>query len=147
MIGIFGVVGALAVVTGGILAAFSARTPTTLKVWASAYLVLVAGVIQVGLVLGWHRLDVQSSATAIVALVIYNLGNIGVLLGTVLKYRLPWSSVLVNAGGGLLAVSMALLLWSVRKAAASWTLAGFCALTVVILISMPIGLALSSRRR
>jgi hypothetical protein len=136
--------GLLAIAAGGLLAAFSARRPTRLKTWMSAYLVLVAGLVQFGLAVGWQRLGSSGGATAIVAFVLFNIGNIFVMLGTAQKQR--WAA-LVRLGGLFLAVTMLLLAWAVKSAAASWTLAWFLALVLIILVTMPIGLTLSARRK
>jgi len=77
---------------------------------------------------------------------IFNIGNGGVMAGTLLKQSLRHYRLLVNAGGVCIGLAMAMLLVVVRKTPASWGLAGFIALLVVILVSMPIGLTLSSRR-
>lgn len=82
----------------------------------------------------------------ILALCAYNLGSALVVTGTVLKARLPFYRMLVNSGGTAIGLSMALLLIAVRKAPASWTLAGLVVLAAIILVSMPIGLTLSAKR-
>lgn len=146
MVDLFGTVGILAIVSGGLLAAFSANRPTRFKIWASAYLVLVVGVIQLGLAIGWQQLGMSSEIPAVPAFIIYNLGNICVVYGTVQKQHLHKPTVLVNIGGALLATSMLLLLWTARTAEASWALTWFVALVIVILVSMPVGLTLSARR-
>lgn len=142
---IFSALGILAIVGGGLLAAFSARRPTHLKAWLSAYLVLVAGITQFGLAIGWQRLGQPAVVPAVLAFCFFNLGNLGVITGTVLA-RLRRSGYLVNTGGGLLAIAMILLAWSVSSRHASWTLVWFLALVIIILVSMPIGLILSARR-
>jgi hypothetical protein len=144
---VFLTLSALAIVTGGLLSAFSARRPTRQTSWASAYLVLVVGVIQFGIVVAWQHLGHPDAALAAVALTMYNLGNMLVIVGTILKARLPLYRMLVNGVGTVIGVAMALLLITVRNVAASWTLAGFIILTSVILVSMPVGLTLSAKRR
>jgi peptidoglycan/LPS O-acetylase OafA/YrhL len=143
----FNVVGFLAVAVGGLLAAFSARRPSRLMLWLVAYLVLIEGLVQIGLAAGWRQLDMPGSWPTLAAFLIYNLGNAAVIAGRALKGRTQQAPTLVNLGDALLAAAMLLLAWSVRHAQASWTLAWFLALVLVILISMPIGLLLSSRRK
>lgn len=145
---IFGLVGMLAVASGGLLAAFSARKPSRLAAWASSYLVLVAGLLQVGIGASLYYL-VKSSAAwlTILAFIAFNLGNAGVLLGTVLKNRSGKYRILVDIGGGLLAISMILLLILVHGAAMSWQLLAFYIIVAIILVTMPIGLILSRRRK
>jgi hypothetical protein len=144
---VFTALSVAAVVVGGLLMAFSARWPTRLASWASAYLVLVAGAVQLGLVAGWGALGGPHTALALAAFSLYNLGNICVLLGTILKPRSQHHPAVVNSGGGLLALAMALLVWAVGGTGISWTLAGLLVLVVVILIGMPTGLVMSARRK
>lgn len=143
---IFLTLSVLAIVAGGLLSAFSARQPTRRASWASAYLVLVVGVIQYGIVVAWQHLHHPQTTLMILALCAYNLGSALVVTGTVLKARLPFYRMLVNSGGTAIGLSMALLLIAVRKAPASWTLAGLVVLAAIILVSMPIGLTLSAKR-
>lgn len=143
--GIFTVLSLAAITAGGLLMAFSARKPTWLTSWMSAYLVLVVGVIQLGLVAGWRGLGEPDAVLALTAFILYNLGNLSVILGTAFKTRTKHYFAVVSIGGALLAASMILLLISVRHARGSWGLAGFIALVVVILISMPTGVVLSAR--
>jgi len=147
MAGVFETIGVLAVAGGGLVAAFSARRPSRLVLWLVAYLVLVEGLVQFGLATGWQQLGSFAGGPALAAFLLYNLGNASVIVGRTLKGRTPRALLLVRLGGALLAVSMLLLLWSVRHAAGSWTLLWFLALVVIIFISMPVGLLLSARRQ
>lgn len=144
---IFSVLSVLSAVAGGMISAFTARKPTRQTAWTSAYLVLVVGIVQLGLVTAWHELGQPEGVTVLSALIVYNLGNASVIAGTLLKKRLSYYPVLVNLGGLLIALAMVLLLAAVRNSQASWTLAGFIALAALILVSMPVGLQLSSRRQ
>jgi hypothetical protein len=144
---IFSVLSILAIVAGGLISAFSARNPTRLTSWMSAYLVLVAGLVQFGLITIWAGLGSPSGGIMLMALLAYNLGNIGVLAGTMEKARAAYYVRLVDLGGILLALALILMLWAVRQSGFSWTMAEFVALVLIILISMPIGLVLSHRRR
>ena len=89
---------------GGLLAAVVAHQPTEKPVWASAYLVLVAGVGQAGLALGRALLAPLPPAAGVVAreLGLFALGNAGVLVGTLTDA--VW---LVDVGGGLLVLAAA----------------------------------------
>lgn len=136
----------LAIVAGGLLSAFSARRPTRPIAWASAYLVLVVGIIQLGLITLWHRLGQPETTAVAVALIAYNLGNGTVIAGTMLKKRLRYYRVPVNSGGLFIGLAMIILLFAVRKSSASWALTEFIVLAVIILVSMPIGLLLSVKR-
>lgn len=144
---IFSAASVLAIAAGGLLAAFSARKPDKLKIWMSAYLVLIVGLVQLGLVTAWQATGATDFRLALAAFVMYNLGNGCVLLGTMYKTGFRNYSLVVNFGGLALAAAMVLLLVSVRDLQASWTLAGFIALVLVILVSMPIGLVMSARRK
>jgi hypothetical protein len=143
---IFSGLGLAAVAAGGLLAAFSAKQPSRFKSWLSAYLVLVVGLTQFGLAIGWQRLNQPQVGLATAAFIIYNLGNAGVMVGTGLKTRWRRSAALVSLGGAGLAIAMLLLTWSIQTAKASWTLIWFMLLVLVILIAMPIGLIMSNRR-
>lgn len=136
-----------AIIAGGVISAFTARHPTRPTSWVSAYLVLVVGVIQLGLVVAWQQLGHLETALAACAFISYNLGNIGVIVGTLLKQRARYYCVLVDIGGALLALAMILLLLAIRGLSTSPPLIGFISLVVIILVSMPIGLMLSHRRR
>jgi hypothetical protein len=144
---VFIAVSVAAVVAGGLLMAFSARRPNRLVSWASAYLVLIVGAVQFGLIISWGALGSPFVELALVALGLYNLGNLCILPGTVLKSRLTHYSKIVNAGGGLLALAMALLVWTIRDTEISWSFAWFMALVLIILIGMPTGLLMSAYRK
>lgn len=141
---VFSVLGLVAITAGGMISAFTARRPARLTMWLVAYVVLIEGLVQFGLAEGWQWLGSNHTAIAAAAFVVYNIGNGCVLLGTARKPRL---SVLVNIGGILLAIAMLLLAWTIRNSVASWTLAWFAGLVLIIFISMPIGLILSARRK
>ncbi|HEX7368228.1 MAG TPA: hypothetical protein VF261_01060 [Candidatus Saccharimonadales bacterium] len=147
MAAVFILISVAAMVAGGCVMAFSARTPSWEKAWASAYLVLIAGLALLGFVSAWHALAQPGFGLALAAFVLYNLGNACVLLGTICKASLKTHSLVVNAGGAALAAAMILLLLAIRHTPASWTLTGCITLVIVILVSMPIGLFMSSRRR
>lgn len=136
----------LAIAAGGMLSAFTARRPRRLTAWLSAYLVLVVGVVQLGLAIGWHDLASPRAAVAGAAFALYNLGSAGVVFGTMAKTRIPQSLAVVKAGGFCIGFAMFALLYAVKDTRVSWVLAGFAALTLAVLVSMPIGLVLSGRR-
>lgn len=144
------VFGVAAVVAGGLVAAVVAHDPSEKTVWVSAYLVLVAGVGQIGLALGRTLLAARPPAPGAVArdFVVFALGNAGVVVGTLTD--VVW---LVDAGGALLVVALALMVWSVRGAsgAAPYRTSGWLVgllwtyrvLVVVLLVSIPVGLVLA----
>lgn len=139
-----------AVVVGGLVSAVVAHDPTEKPVWASAYLVLVMGIAQIGLVLGRALLParVPSPRTVALEFLVFGLGNAGVVLGTLIDA--VW---LVDVGGALLVVALALMVWGVRSPAdaarvdrSPWlTRLRWCyrVLVVVLLVSIPVGLVLA----
>lgn len=145
---LFDSLGFLAVAAGGFFVAFSAKKPSRLVNWASAYLILIVGLVQIGFGHSLnHLLGDGSMWPPILAFIAYNLGNLGVLLGTILKYKQSKTTPLVNVGGLLLAISIIIMLVTVWGSARSWQLILFTVASLTILISMPIGLTLSSRQR
>jgi hypothetical protein len=101
----FAVIGTGCVVAGGLIAAASALAPSEHASWAAAYLVLVAGVVQVGLGAGQAVFAPGVARWLVVAQVLgWNAGNAAVLAGTLLGV-----AALGDAGGGLLAATLVLL--------------------------------------
>lgn len=143
---IFESIGFAAIAAGGLLAAFLARRPSKLALWATAYLVLIVGLVQIGLAYGWSQLQPDAAILPRAAMVIFDLGNALVMAGTIKKYRKQHTSRAVSLGGGCLGVAMIMLLCAQNYANFSWTLIWYLALIAVVLISMPIGLMLSARR-
>jgi hypothetical protein len=134
--------GAACVVAGGVVSAASAGGPTEHTAWAVAYLVLVAGVAQIGLGLGQLLATRPAGAWSAVELALWNVGNAGVLAGVLVPV-----TALVDVGGALLVVALALAVYNVRGARAQgpmrWLLYAFRVLVVVLLVSVPVGLALA----
>jgi hypothetical protein len=142
--------GTLTAVVGGLVAGIVAHDPTEKPVWASAYLVLVAGLGQVGLALGRGLLAPRPPTSGSVArdFSVFALGNAGVVVGTLVDA--VW---LVDVGGALLVVALALMVWGVRagveavehgpRAWVVWLLWLYRVLVVVLLVSIPIGLVLA----
>ena len=126
-------VGVACVIAGGLVAAVTSIAPTEHLTWSSAYLVLVAGVAQVGLGLGQEILPPRppSQRLSIVELALWNVGT---LAGT---------AAAVDAGGALLVVTLALVGYASRGAAQTWLSHGFRALIVILLVSIPVGLVLA----
>ncbi|WP_457950353.1 hypothetical protein ACTAQI_07090 [Pseudarthrobacter sp. alpha12b] len=141
----FGAVALLCIVAGGLVAAVTSPLRLEHGSWAAAYLVLVGGVAQGALgvsqyflaprrIMGWK---------VVAELVAWNSASAAVIGGTLAAN--PW---VVDAGGGLLVVSLALMLATVRgpDSRSGWALRGYRALVVVIGISIPIGLVLAHLR-
>jgi hypothetical protein len=134
--------GTACVVVGGLVSAASADGPSEHSAWAVAYLVLVAGVAQVGLGLGELLATRRARSSAMVELASWNVGNACVLAGVLLPV-----TVLVDVGGALLVLALVLAVRGVRgvrpSEVARWPLHAFRALVVILLISIPIGLVLA----
>ena len=135
----------VAITAGGILSAFTARTPSRLTMWVVAYLVLVVGIVQLGLAYSWLALKLPTNTIVLAAFVFYNFGNVAVIIGTIKKGRSHWAKYLVRRGGILLAFSMLGLISNAYGVALSWTAVLFYTLTTVILVSMPVGLILATK--
>lgn len=145
-------VGTTSIVAGGLVAAVTATAPSEHGAWLAAYLVLVSGVAQVALAAGQALLATgpPSSRVLAVELAAWNLGNLAVAAGT-----LAGLTLLVDVGGALLVLALALVVAAVRVpgevrgAGASvdrlrqWVRAGFLLLVLVLLVSIPVGLWLA----
>lgn len=112
-------VGALCIISGGLLAATTTSAPTHNTAWTTAYLVLVGGAAQVGLGLGRAVVATSTSAPlAAVQVAGWNLGNAAVLVGTWLG-----RTALVDLGGALLVATLFLLARGLRPSQA-WPTGG-----------------------
>lgn len=135
-----------AIITAAILTAFTAKSPTTLVMWVSAYLTLVVGMTQVFLGLSVIQL-VKKSATRSVLWVfgLFNAGNALVIVSTLLKYsHYDHHLVVTIAGALLIALAMIILGRQIRQARPS-TLRSLTYAVIAILISSSLlGLVLTS---
>jgi len=139
------VVGAAAVVLGGLIAAVTGPLDLSKGSWAAAYLVLVAGAAQV--VMGsarrrWPRSGSDAQGWAQFAS--WNVGNIAVIAGTVMG-----STVVVFVGAALLVVALVLAFvatFRLQGRADRMLLLWVRILLVLLAISIPIGVALSAIR-
>lgn len=133
-------IGGAAIVAGGLVAAITATDPLEHGAWVAAYLVLVVGVAQIALGLGQAWLTVVPPGREAVAaeLAIYNLGNAGVIGGTLAG--LTW---LVDAGGILLVAALVMYLAATRRARDGWVTLTYRGLIAIVLVSIPVGLILA----
>lgn len=141
----FALVGLIAVIAGGLVAAVTGPTGFTDGSWVAAYLVLVAGVAQVGLGVGQALLAAvpPSRRRRGWQLVVYSVANTAVLLGTLTE-----SVAVVVAGGVLLLLALALFLAAVRRPRThSWHLAIYRILLAILGVSVPVGIVLSALRQ
>src|SRR6478672_9652705 len=133
----FGAVALLCVVAGGLVAAVTGPLRLEHGSWAAAYLVLVGGVAQGALGIAHYFLAPQRFVRwrAVAELVAWNGASAAVIGGTLIGN--PW---VVDAGGALLVVSLALMFRTVqgRGPTSGWFLWGYRALLVVIAVSIPI---------
>ena len=143
--GLFVGTGIAAILAGGVLSAFSAKSPTTLAMWASAYLVLVVGVAQVCFGLSLEQLAKKSRAAVIYWVFgLFNLGNMLVILGSVVKYSdLDWNMSLTLLGSTSLVVSLVLLGGVIHQAAKSQLRAMLYTTIVLLVLCIPIGIILA----
>ncbi len=137
--------GLVCVIGGGLVAAVTAPTASEHSSWAAAYLVLVGGVAQAGLGLG-QALFAAPTGPGVTATEVagWNLGNAAVLVGTLLNL-----TPLVDVGGALLVVTLALLARGLRPSstvpvhgARRYWLHAYRLLVVILLVSIPVGLVL-----
>lgn len=135
-------VGTACIVAGGLVAAITAHSPTEPGTWAVAYLVLVAGVAQIALGTGQALLAAQPAPPRVVTaeLILWNCANTAVLAGSLLDV-----GPLVDAGGGLLVIALAIFVHRVRGTTgrARWVLGAYRLLVAALLVSIPIGLLLA----
>ena len=142
---LFRVLGAGWVVSGGLVSAITGPLRLDHGSWVAAFSVLVAGVAQYAFGAAQSALAPQRSSrrTVVAELVAWNAGSAAVIGGTVV--RMPF---VVDAGGLLLVVALALMIRTVRGKGVGpkWALWTYRILLVVILVSIPIGLTLAHLR-
>lgn len=137
----FFALGTAAIIFAGLLSAALARVASYHSAWLVAYLVLIVGVAQVALGLGQWWLASKRLSPGVIAgeLVVFNLGNAGVILGTLIS-----APIWVDAGSVLIAIALAWFGWSVwrprKRGGALWA---YWALVVLLLVSVIVGLFLA----
>ncbi|MDE2496539.1 MAG: hypothetical protein KGK35_01820 [Xanthomonadaceae bacterium] len=138
----FAALGAGAIIAGGLVAAAVAHHPAEHPVWMSAYLVLVVGVAQIvfGVGQAWLSGDVPGPRWSAAEWIVFNLGNLGVIIGTLCE-----QFALVLVGTVLFALAIALFLLATRARGGSrrgWLMAYRIVLGLVFASSL-VGLALA----
>ena len=133
------------VITGGLVAAVTSPLGLEHGSWASAFQVLVGGVMQGALGIAQHHLAAGriGRRTLLAQLLAWNLGCLAVIGGTLIT-----APLLVDAGGLLLVVAMVLMIRAVGRGARgpAWALWLFRAALVVTAASIPVGLVLAHLR-
>jgi hypothetical protein len=138
------VVGGVSIVAGGLTAAVTGPTGWQHGPWVAAFLVLVAGVAQVGLGVGQSHLTAKpmSVRSGAGACALWNSGCAVVIAGTLLS-----SPAVVSLGSAPLVAVLAMATTSVGGCARrSHVAVAYLFLLVVLLISVPIGIALAWAR-
>lgn len=138
----FVAMGIVCVVAGGLVAAVTAMAPSEQGSWVAAYLVLVAGVAQAALGAGQALLAPAPPSRRVMAseFAAWNAGNAAVLVGTLVDV-MP----VVDAGGGLLVIALALWIAEVHGVSrhGDWGLRLYRLLVGLLLVSILIGLLLA----
>lgn len=142
---VFLAIGGACIVAGGLVAAVTGPFALVKGSWLAAYLVLVAGVAQIGLGVLQERLADRTPSRLLLTLEAgtWNLGNAAVIVGTLVS-----APVIVDVGGALLVIALALFLAAVRRSGSAprRTLWLFRGLVLVLLVSIPVGLVLAAVR-
>ena len=135
-------IGSLLVLAGGFVAAAGGEAPSRHLSWACAYLVLVCGSAQIFLGGGQALVGSRpvSPRLAAVQLSAFNLGNAGVLVGTLTDV-----TGVLYAGSAVLVAALALFAWSTRSTTGSrLQVALYRGVLVVLAVSIPVGGVLGS---
>ena len=135
--------GAVSIVAGGLAAAVTGPTEWDHGSWVAAFLVLVGGVAQIGIAAGQSELTPSPPTPRFAALecALWNVAGLTVIAGTLLA-----SPLTVTIGSVVLVAALVLATVAVRGAGRSWLLLPYRALLVLLLVSTPIGIALSWAR-
>lgn len=137
----FVAVGIAAILLGGLIAAAVAHEPSRNMVWMVAYLVLVAGLAQIAFGLGQIVLADKTIGTVLVVseFLLFNLGNAGVISGTITETLIP-----VAIGTALLLFGLGLFLYGSRGQGHTRLRGGYRVLLAIIAIGALVGLTLSA---
>lgn len=136
----FVVLGIVAIVSGGVIAAAIAHQPSRSLVWMVAYLVLVVGVVQIvfGAGQAWLAARVPTRSTTWGQWLVFNVANACVIVGTLCN-----STDLVALGTVAFVLALAWFLWGVHRCRhGGWGIA-YRVLLALMLVSANVGLVLS----
>jgi hypothetical protein len=140
------IAGDASVVAGGLIAAVTGPTEWSDGSWVAAFLVLVAGVAQAGIGAGQAYLAVTTPTVAFVSaqVVMWNVGCATVIAGTLLS-----SPATVAVGSAPLVAALVMSMVALRDHSGTQrpvVLVGYRLLLLVVLVSVPIGVALAFAR-
>lgn len=134
-------IGVAAIVAGGVAAALTAPTDWHHGSWVAAFLVLVVGIGQIGLGAGQALLAETPSRRRLVAeTALFNAGCAVVIAGTLASVPAA-----VSGGGAMLVGGLVAFARVPRRSqvAHRWPARVYALLLVVLVVSTPVGLALS----
>ena len=137
--------GGVAVVAGGVAAAVTGPTDWDHGSWVAAFLVLVAGVAQIGLAVAQAQLAGTAPTVTYegVQCGLWNSSCLAIVAGTLLS-----APVAVTIGSGLMFAALVMSALVVRgRPGCSLLLWSYRVLLVVLLVSIPVGTALAWTRR
>ena len=136
------VAGGVSIVAGGLVAAVTGPADWEHGAWVAAFLVLVAGVAQVGIAVGQAGLAPNAPAISFVAVegLSWNVACITIITGT-----LRSNPVAVTIGSALLIIALGVAAFAVSGSDGQHRLLlwSYRVLLVVLLMSIPVGIALS----
>lgn len=137
---VFGLLGAVSIVIGGLIAAVTSPLGWAHGAWAAAYLVLVTGAAQIALGIGQDHFTAGNVTARMGAaeMLGLNVGSIAVIVGT-----LAATPAVVDIGGALVLIALVLMLVAVREARLSAAVVIYRLIIVLLVLSIPIGLSLA----
>lgn len=137
----FVILGTIGIVGGGLMSAAIAPSASYHGSWAVAYIVLVLGVAQAAL--GVAQTSVTDGtvgrATIAAQVVAWNLGGIATLAGTLMG-----AAPILYIGAALQVVALVLLLVATRRGRRGATLITMRVISVLLLVSTPVGIVLQA---
>lgn len=138
----FVLVGCASITAGGVIAAVSRPAGLERGPWLAAYLVLVGGVAQIALGAGQAWMSAEPPGPRAVRRDVgaWNLGLAATVIGS-----LASMPIVTTVGGVATILALSLFLWGVRRCGTTrrWLLASYRCLVVLVLVSTPVGVALS----
>jgi hypothetical protein len=136
--------GGVAIIAGGLTAAVTGPTGWERGSWVAAFLVLVAGVAQIGLGVGSALLTAQQTFARLAGAgcALWSIGCVVVIAGT-----LASSPVAVTVGSAPLFAVLVMSIASIGSAQRSHIALAYRALLTVLLVSLPVGIALAWLRQ